>query len=226
MTDSPSAPVLSVTERGDKTAAQLRRDGLTPLELYGHGKENRHLAASTKEVEKLLREHGLTTLIDIEEGGKRTKVLFAEPQHHPAGRQLLHLDLHAVNLKEKITAAVPLVFVGVAPAVDVLGGTLIEAKQEVEVECLPTDLPHELEVDIASLATFEDSLYVKDIVVPSGVEVLDDPEESIASIQEPRSEEELAALDEKIEDVNLEEAVEVEEKGKDQEEAGEEESAS
>jgi len=187
---------------------------LIPLELYGHGKENRHLVASLKEVTKLYRECGTTTLIDIIDGENRVKVLFTEPQIHPMSHSLVHLDLHAVNLKEKITAEVPISFVGASSAVDDLAGTLIESKQEVEVECLPTDLPHELEVDITSLATFDDVLRVSDIKLPAGVELISDADEVICSVQEPRSEEELAALDEKIEDVDLEEVVAVDEKGK------------
>lgn len=215
MTHAEITPTLTVTPRGEATANALRQQGLTPLELYGHSKENRHLAAPTKELTKLFKQFGETTLIDVIEDGKTTKVLFTEAQLHPLTHEILHLDLHAVNLKEKITAEVPISFVGASPAVDNLGGTLIESKQTIEVECLPTDLPHELEVNIAALATFEDTLRVADINLPANVELISDREEVIASIQEPRSEEELAALDEKIEDVDVEEAVSVDEKGKD-----------
>ena len=218
MTHAEITPTLTVTVRGDEKINTLRQQGLVPLELYGHGKDNRHLAAPLKEVTRLLKQYGETTLIDIIEDGKTTKVLFTEPQLNPMTHEVLHLDLHAVNLREKITAEVPISFIGVSPAVDALGGTLIESKQEIEVECLPTDLPHELEVDITSLATFEDTLRVSDIKLPAGVELISEADEVIASIQEPRSEEELAALDEKIEDVDIEEAVAVDDKGKADEE--------
>ncbi len=219
MTHADTTPVLNVSARGEETSKALRRAGLVPLELYGHGKDNRHLVAPLKEVTRLFRQCGETTLVDVVEGENTVKVLFTEPQFHALTHSILHLDLHAVNLKEKVTAEVPIVFVGVSAAIDALGGTLIESKQEVEVECLPTDLPHELEVDITPLATFEDTLRVSDIKLPAGVELISDPEEVIASVQEPRSEEELAALDEKIEEVDVEEAVSVEEKGKDDESA-------
>ena len=219
MTHAEITPTLNVTLRGDEKPNALRREGLIPLELYGHGKENRHFVAPLKEVTKLYHQFGETTLIDVVEGENTVKVLFTEAQIHPMTHALRHLDLHAVNLKEKITAEVPISFVGVSPAVDGLGGTLIESKQEVEVECLPTDLPHELEMDISSLTDFEAVLRVADIKLPAGVELISDPDEVIASVQEPRSEEELAALDEKIEDVDLEEAVAVEEKGKEDEAA-------
>lgn len=216
MTQAETNPTLTVITRGDLTPHALRRAGFVPLVLYGHGKENRHLMAPLKETVKTLRACGETTLVDIIEGENKIKVLFTEAQFNPASHQLIHLDLHAVNLKEKVTAEVPLVFVGASDAVDNQGGTLIESKQEVEVECLPTDLPHELEVDITPLATFDDTLRVSDIKLPAGVDLLSDPDEVIASVQEPRSEEELAALDEKIEEVDLEEAVAVEEKGKEE----------
>jgi large subunit ribosomal protein L25 len=219
MTHAEITPTLTVTLRGDIKTKALRREGLVPMELYGHGKDNRHLVAPVKDVTKLYRTFGETTLIEVIEGENKVKVLFTEAQIHPMTHNLVHLDLHAVNLKEKVTAQVPISFVGVSPAVDGLGGTLIESKQEVEVECLPTDLPHELEVDITSLATFDDVLRISDITLPAGVELISEPDEVIASVQEPRSEEELAALDEKIEEVDVEEAVAVEEKGKDDEPA-------
>lgn len=214
MTHEEITPVLHVTTRTDDKNGALRRANQVPLVLYGEDITNRHLSADLKEVTKLLREFGETTLIDVVEGDKTVKVLFREPQLHPLSHQVMHLDLHQVNLKEKVTADVPIVFVGASPAVDNLGGTLIESKQEVEVEALPSDLPHELEVDITSLVDFDSTLHIRDLKVPAGVEILAEEDEIIASVAEPRSEEELAALDEAPEEVDVEAAVAVEEKGK------------
>lgn len=190
------------------------------MSLYGEGIAAAAVTIENKEVTRLMAEHGTTTLVDLVVDDKApVKVLFREPQYHPVTHTLLHLDLFKVNLKEKITTEVPLEFVGESAAVIDLAGTLITSKDSVEVECLPADLPHELTVDISKLATFEDTLHVSDIVVPAGVVILDEPEETLASVAEPRSEEELAALNETVEeDV---EGVEVEEKGKEDEEGGE-----
>jgi large subunit ribosomal protein L25 len=87
---------------------------------------------------------------------------------------------------EKLQTTIQLEFVGESAAVKALGGTLVKTLAEVEVECLPVDLPHNLVVDITSLATFEDVITVKDITLPKGVEMLTDLEETVAKIQPPR----------------------------------------
>lgn len=213
---SDQSITLAVNTRDERTTNMLRAAGLVPMELYGEGFTNANVMADARSVSALLREHGTTTLIDLTVGKEAPiKVLFREPQYHPVTHNLLHLDLFKVNLKEKITADIPLVFVGTSAAVEDLDGTMITSKDTVEVECLPSDLPHELEVNIAKLATFDDTLHVSDIVIPAGVTILDEADEVLASVTEPRSEEELAALNEVVEE-DLE-SVEVEEKGKEDE---------
>lgn len=209
---------LKVAERASEgTAKTLRANGIVPLILYGKKQEAKSLQTDSTIFTKLLHEHGTTTLLTLEDGpATGVKVLIREPQFDPVTHEVLHADLFAVNLTEKITATVPLVFEGESAAVEQLSGSLIESKAEVEVECLPQDIPHQLVVDISKLATFEDVLHVSDIAVPTGVVILDDAEEAIASVAEPRSEEELAALDEAVEeDVESVAAVE----GKEGEEA-------
>ncbi|MDO8471981.1 MAG: 50S ribosomal protein L25 [bacterium] len=216
-TENISLQVADRTTEG--TAKTLRSKGIVPLILYGKKQEAQSLQTDSTTFTKLLHEHGTTTLLTLEDGpATGVKVLIREPQFDPVTNQVLHADLFAVNLTEKITATVPLVFEGESAAVEQLSGSLIESKAEVEVECLPQDIPHQLVVDVSKLATFEDVLHVSDLVIPDGVEVLDDPEEAIASVAEPRSEEELAALDEAVEeDVESIAAVE----GKEGEEAAE-----
>jgi len=193
---------LAVDKRNQElTPKQLRQTGIVPLVLYGKKKQSQSLQTDSQSFSKLLHEHGTTSLLTLEGAdAANVKVLIREPQFDPVTHQILHADLYAVDLTEKITATVPLVFEGEAPAVEQLGGTLIESKAEVEVECLPQDIPHELVIDISKLATFEDVLHISDITAPAGVIVLDDAEEAIASVAEPRSEEELAALDEAVEE--------------------------
>lgn len=217
---SDQTVAFTAISRDDRTPALLRREGLVPMELYGTDTANMHVMADARSLSHLLAEHGTTTLIDLTiDKNNPVKVLLREPQYHPVTHAVLHLDLFKVNLKEKIVTDVPIEFVGASAAVIDLGGTLITSKDTVEVECLPADLPHELTIDISRLATFDDSLHVRDIIVPAGVTVLDEPDETLASVTEPRSEEELAALNEVVEE-NIEE-VAVEEKGK-EEELGEE----
>ncbi len=179
------------------TAKQLRRDGKVPAVLYGNVKENAHLVLNEREFTKLFHQTGYSTLINLViDSEKPVKVLVHDLQDNPVRGEITHIDFFAVNMKEKLSTEVPLEFTGTAAAVEDLGGTLITVKSEVEVECLPDDLPHSIIVDITALATFDDVIRISDLAAPEGVVILGEPEEVIASISEPMSEEELAALDE------------------------------
>jgi len=97
-----------------------------------------------------------------------------------------HVDFFEVNMSETLTATVPLEFTGESAAVKAMGGTLVKVISEVEVQCLPKDLPHQLEVDISALKSFEDVITLADLALPSGVALTADPEEVIAKVQPPR----------------------------------------
>lgn len=199
MSAQSAAPTVAAhprTETGRKVKA-LRRSGLIPAVLYGNVKENHNLSLNAHDFEKIYQEAGHSTILNlVVEGEKPVKVLVHDVSLDPIYGSLTHVDFFAVNLKEKLQTEVPIVFTGVAPAVDIQGGIFVAAKDELEIECLPEDLPHEITVDISVLATFDDVIRVKDIPLPAGVVALNEAEESVASITEPISEEELAALDE------------------------------
>jgi len=201
MSAQTSTPLVKATIRtnlGHKTK-QVRRDGFTPAVLYGNVKENVNLCLDAHDFGKLFPTVGYTTLIDLVIGDEKpVKVLIHDASMHPVRHEITHVDFYAVNLKEKLTTEVPLQFVGISEAVDTLGGIFLTVKDNVEIECLPEDLPQHIEVDITALKTFDDSLRIKDLVIPKGVEILGDPEDVIASVTEPISEEELAALDEEV----------------------------
>lgn len=189
-----------------KKARKLRKENKIPAVIYGQDQENQYLTLAVSEFQKVYQQVGETGLIYVKFGDKEQPSIIRDHQTHPNKGTLLHVDFLAVNLAEKIEADIPLNFVGEAPAIKDLEGTLIEVKSEVQVEALPTDLVPEIEVDISQLQTFEDILHVKDIKAPSGITILDDPEETIATIEPPRSDEELAELEEKPEE-NVEEVV-------------------
>lgn len=175
----------------------LRRNGQVPAVVYGNIKENLSLSLNQHDFEKLFNEAGFSTLINLKvDGEKPVKVLIHDIQQEPLRGTIQHVDLFAVNMKEKLTTEVPLEFIGTADAVDLLGGIFLTVKDTLEIECLPDDLPQSIQVDISSLKTFEDSIRVKDLVLPEGVTTDSDLEDTIASVSEPISEEELAALDE------------------------------
>ena len=118
---------------------------------------------------------------------------------HPLTNRYTHADFFQVRMDEAIEATVPFAFVGVSPAVAELGGVLIKASDEVDVTALPADLPHTLEIDLGLLKTFDDVIKVGDIVLPKGVTIEGDADTVIALVEAPRTEAQMAELDEKVE---------------------------
>lgn len=202
---------LEAKKRNEDKAKFLRKNGLIPCNVYGNHFSNLNVALDKINFKKLYKEAGHSNLIDLKIDDKSIKTLVHEVQVDPITMDILHVDLFKVNMKEKIHAEIPLKFIGESPAVLDKEGTLITNKDSIEVECLPSDLVSELEVDISILDDFDKNIKISDLNVPAGMEILDDTEELIASIQEPRSEEELEQLETEI--VENVEAIEVENKG-------------
>ncbi|MFA5828749.1 MAG: 50S ribosomal protein L25 [Candidatus Shapirobacteria bacterium] len=172
-----------------KKVKNLRAQGITPATVYGKGVEPVSVQINTKELDKLFEDVGESGLIDFAIDGKVVPVLFKNPQYHPVLGNLIHIDCHQVNLKEKITATVPIEFVGESTAVK-LGNVLVEVLMEIEVEALPTDLPEKIEVDLTVLETVESVVTVADLKVDRTlVEVKNDPEQVIVKVELPREEE-------------------------------------
>lgn len=182
-------------------AVRLRRERRLPAVVYGHGFPTRHVALDPAPFAKVLVGAGGSSLVDLAiDGGTPVKVLISDVQHDTRTGLPLHVDFHQVSLTEKVTAEVPLAVTGESSAVKEQGGVLVRTLDHVRVEGLPGDLVGEIPVDISRLARFEDKLLVRDLVVPKGLTVLDAPDEVVALVEPPRSEEELAALEEKVEE--------------------------
>ncbi|HOX40631.1 MAG TPA: 50S ribosomal protein L25 [bacterium] len=201
---------ITATEKTAKNN-KLRRDGKIPVIVYGKNVENIPAVVNKLEFDRLYREAGTSNLIEFRFGDKKFKTLINDIQVDPVTSYPIHVDFLKVNMKEKIHAEIPLEFVGESAAVMNLEGSLITPVDSIEVECLPGDLVSEIKVDISTLATFEDNIKVSDLVVPAGIEVLSDPDEIITFVQEPRSEEELEALETEV--VENVEGIEVDHKG-------------
>lgn len=169
---------------------QLRNQGFLPATIYGKGLESISIQVNLIEAEKIFEEAGESGLVELMVDEKdKMPVLFRNPQYHPVEGNLIHIDCYKVNLKEKISTAVPLEFVGESQAVKD-GNTLITVMDEVEVEALPTDLPESIEVDLTALENLESVITVADLKVDkSKVEILTDAEQLIAKVEEPREEE-------------------------------------
>jgi large subunit ribosomal protein L25 len=205
-----------------KKVKNLRAKGILPGVLYGPKTESQSLEISQKDFEKVYQEAGESSLISLEAGGKKYLVLIHQLQFNPLTLAPTHVDLFQPSLKEEITAKVPLVFEGEAPAVKELGGTFVKDISEIDVKALPQNLPHEIRVDISSLLTFENSISIKDLKLPEGVKALRGLDDIVAKVSSPEKVEE--ELEKPIEE-KLTEAEKVE-KPKKEEEAAETKEAS
>lgn len=205
---------LTIEKRDSSVKPEvLRKGGKIPAVLYGPKEANMPVAIDAKSFEKVWRSAGETTIVDLEGEGETKEALIHQVDFHPVTDIPQHVDFYVVEKGKKVTADIPLVFIGEAPAVKSLGGTLMKVMHEIEVEALPKDLPREINVDISSLVTFESQISIKDIAVPPGVTILADAEDIIAAVTEPKEEEEEAPT---VIDM---ESIEVEQKGKKEEEA-------
>lgn len=174
-----------------KKVKSLRKQGLVPATVYGHGFEPVSIQLNSLEIEKLFDEVGESGLVEMTVDSKKMPILFKNPQYHPVSDALIHVDCYHVNLNEEITAMVPIELIGESPAVK-LGNTLVAVTDEVEVECLPGDLPESIEVDISKLDSVEAQITVADLNIDrKKVNVLSHAELVIVMIEAPREEEEI-----------------------------------
>lgn len=181
------------TARGKKVRF-LRREGLVPASLYGPGVEPAALQLPQRELDHALRQMTGTTLASLEITGSPTRrVLVREVQRHPVNERTLHVDFFAMPMDVAIRADVPVQVVGEAPAVTILGGTLVRSAETVQVEALPTDLPQRFEVDLSPLSEFHHAIHASDLVMPNGVTLLTPPETALIAVLPARLEAELAA---------------------------------
>ncbi|MBN2585580.1 50S ribosomal protein L25 [Patescibacteria group bacterium] len=171
--------------------SRLRREGVLPGVLYGRETEPVPLSIPFDAFERLYREAGETTIIGLQIEGEATprQILVKDTQFDPVEGNHIHVDLYQIKADEELKATVPLKFINEAPAVKEFGGILITNKDEIEVECLPKDLPRDIEVNLAVLTTIDSSITVKDLVIPNGVKTLSEPDESIVVVTPPAAEE-------------------------------------
>ncbi|MFO0705049.1 MAG: 50S ribosomal protein L25 [Candidatus Andersenbacteria bacterium] len=199
---------------GHKTVA-LRARGTVPCVTYGHGIKTASIEVNAKQLEKVIEKAGTSTIVELDLDGSKKNIVIHDVQYHPVSGAVIHADLYQVRMDEKIKAEVPLKFTGVSRAVKDFGGILVKSVDKLEIEALPKDLPHEILVDLSKLVKLNDSIPLKSLDIPAGVEVLvEDKELAIVSVTPPRSEAELEALNEAVtEDVNAIEGVKPKEEG-------------
>lgn len=181
------------------------KGNMLPAVLYGPKIESISLKLDLKEFEKVYKEAGKNTLIElkIEGGNKEFLVLIHQLQFDVISGQPIHIDFFQPSLKEKTEAKIPLVFEGESLAINDLNGTLVKSIFELEIKALPQDFVKEIKVKIERLKTFDDEILVKHLEIPENIEVLREPDEVVATVSHPeRVEEELEKpIEEKVEDV-------------------------
>jgi len=180
-----------------RQTSTLRRQGKLPAVLYGHHVKPQTIEVSAREFQKVFKEAGESTIVNLNVEGNTFPVLIQEVQNHFLNDRPIHIDFYAVSMTEKLTATVPIHLIGEAPAVKALGGILVKNLSEVEVECLPMDLPPAFEINLEKLNSFEDAIRVSDLSTSDKVKILANPDEVIVTVTPPRSEEELKSLEEK-----------------------------
>ncbi len=183
----------------------LRRQGITPAHLFGHGLDSLALQCDTPKLQRTIARAGMTRLITLDiEGDKQPRSVFIrEIQREPSTGELFHVDFYQVKKTEKIRVDVPIILVGEAPAMKEKGRILTFSLTSLSVECLPDKLPPQIEVNLNPLEEIEQAIFVRDITLSPDVTVLTDSDQMVVKVSEARVEvEEVVA-----EEVVAEEAV-------------------
>ena len=205
---------LTATKREEtgKQSLGLLAKGMLPAVVYGPKQESTPITVSTRDFDKILRNEGESSVIELSGLGSDLQVLIHEIDPDPVTNVPRHADFYAIEKGAKVEVAVPLTYVGESAAVKA-GASLVKVLHELEIEAAPANLPHEIEVDISALAAVGDQIHVSDLRLPTGVEARVEADQVVALIQEVEEEEEatVAAPDMA--------AIEVEKKGKTEEEA-------
>lgn len=180
-----------------KKVKRLRRSGVTPANVYGHNVPSLAIEADAHDLQLLLRRAGRTGLVQLEVEGEASPrpALVRDYIRRATNDDLLHVDFFQVSMREKLTVTVPLRFIGEAPAVDELDAVVVNALDTVSVQCLPSDIPDHIDVDISSLVDTTSTIFVRDLRVPDRVEILTDGDVPVASVTAKSAveEEEVAA---------------------------------
>ena len=167
-----------------KKSRFLRRQGITPVHLFGYDTEPMALQCETLQLKQVLKTAGKTKLVGlrVDKHRKPRSVVVREVQKNALSGELVHVDFFQVSMEEKIKVEVPVVLVGEAPALKSKTNMMVRELAAVEIECLPDRIPESIQVDISGLAEDDQSMQVKDLVLGEGVVALSNPEQVIVRI--------------------------------------------
>ncbi len=206
---------LTATKRSKtEKLAIIRTNGTIPAVVYGARVENTSISVPSVDFIKAFKVAGESSTIALDLEGKKIDVLIHEVQVDPIKGFPIHVDFLAIDMNKPVEVKIPLEFSGVAPAEKNGLGVLVKVLHEVEIKALPKDLPHSIIVDLSSLETLENQIHVKDLSLPNGVEMKTDGGEVVALVSVVKE------VKEEVAPVDLS-AIEVEKKGKKEEEGAE-----
>jgi large subunit ribosomal protein L25 len=180
-------------ELGRSGAKDLRSKGFIPAVVYGEGKKSQAITVSNSALLRLIHQHrleGALINLKVKDDKKHAlrSCLIKEIQYDPVRGDIIHVDFNEISLTKAIRVNVPVVAKGEPVGVKQEGGSLEHILWEVEVECLPTDIPKDIEVDVNSLK-IGDAIHIRDIAAPGGVKILNDPSGVVFSVAAPMKEE-------------------------------------
>ena len=186
----------------------LRRQGTTPVHLFGHNLKSVALQCDTAELQSVISQARTTKTVNLIVGTeKRPRTVFIREIQKEAGNgALLHVDFYQVKKTESIKTEVPIVLVGEAPAMKLKGRSLMQTLNSLSIECLPDKLPPQIEVDLSPLEEVDQTIHVRDIVFSPGIKVHNDPDQLVVKMSEAVAE----RVEEEEEEVEAEAKAEVE----------------
>ena len=170
-----------------KHVRRLRRQGIVPANIYGHG-DSRPIQAPARALEHMLVHGGRTGLVTIAVDGGSETALLKEIQRDPRSGQILHIEFQAVSMEEEVTSTVPIRFIGESVAVTKLGGVMSHPRAELRLAARARDLPESIEVDVSTITELHGAILISDLPESATYKYLDPPEEVLAMVQPPKGE--------------------------------------
>ena len=183
---------VAVREIAGKKNRFLRRQGMTPVHVFGKGIESLALQCDTGLLKQMIASKGTTRLLEIKVGGEAEprNVFIGEIQRNPLSGELTHVDFHQINRSEKIRMAIPIVLTGEAPILKLKNNFIEQIMNELEVDCLPGDIPPHIEVDLSVLESANQAIHVGDLKLGKGVEITAALDQIVVKVSTASAEEE------------------------------------
>lgn len=162
----------------------LRRQGVIPVHLFGHGVESLSLQSEAAQLQRVLAKAGKTKIVSLklDKDKKPRNVMIRETQRDTLTGELLHVDFYQVRMTEKIQVDIPILLVGEAPALKSKDNMMAQELYNLTIESLPDKIPPSVELDVSSLAEAEQSIHVRDITLAEGITIINDPEHMVVKI--------------------------------------------